>query len=226
VNELAFTTQIKPKIMELELENIDDGTILLIKSQDEETRSWVMINYAEFGFRYLLKHYTPTFTVAECRGIANSCVVALISNVELDKYEYRSGSKTTTYFTPIVKNTAENYRKKGLKTQSSIDIATIAKRETIIEMEEEKIDLEELLLKFIKTSLSKGMKQSCQEIIILKHIKKLRHKIIAKRMKYTEKHSRNRLYRCMKYLRKAIEVKFNDENISREKLLTYLMNNQ
>jgi RNA polymerase sigma factor (sigma-70 family) len=212
--------------MELQIQNIDDATIFLIKNKDEETRTWVMTDYAEFGFRYLLNHYTPTFIEAECKDIADSCVITLILNIEFDKYKYQLNTKTTTYFTQIVRNTAESYRKKCIKTQSSIDIATIAKRETIIEMEEEKIDLEELLLKFIKTSLSKGMKQSCQEIIILKHIKKLRHKIIAKRMKYTEKHSRNRLYRCMKYLRKAIEVKFNDENISREKLLTYLMNNQ
>jgi RNA polymerase sigma factor (sigma-70 family) len=212
------------------LQNIDEGTILLIKAQDGETRKIAMESYAEYGIRYLLKHYTPTFDKQRCYDIANTCVLTLIENIEKDKYTPKPDVKTSSYFTRIIRNQASKeiklLQKNGEITMPLEDTDAALEVEAISAEESKKEDMETLLIEFIGDAFSRRLRQKCREIIVMKHIQKMRHRDIAEELGYTEKYSRNRLYRCMTYLRKKIKEQFGHENVSRNDLLNFLKKNK
>lgn len=171
----------------------------------------VWVKYSEFGFNFLRKHYR-SIDDSDRRDISYIAVEKFISAAIRGKYNPVK-SLSSTYYISICKNLANTHlhKEKGLPIVSDVipDIMSSNSEEEILKKEiTEKA--EEIMDDFL---VNKFKKKDCRDVILYKYRDKLSHNEISELMGYkSEKYSKNKLTRCMRYLREEL-VKTKDKFI-------------
>ena len=200
------------------IRDIDEATIKLIKARDSKTWKWVWNDYFAYGFGFLLSRYRSNYTEDQCYTIAKNSICKLFENILKDAYVPMSGKKTSGYFIEIVIRTASNTgRKRGKEEKTKGLLKAIAGADYLIEKEArvltdiEPINVRTWFTNFMDTTFIDKMEKTCQQIIWMKYVDKIKHLEISAKFGYEGRYSIIKLARCMTYLRKLIKETFEKE---------------